>query len=64
MKPEHVKQFEQLLVKGTAEGVFSDEQQLSLEQLLFEYESTSRSLGMMLPMMNSLLIEKGNQQSA
>jgi hypothetical protein len=64
MKPEHVKQFEQLLVKGTAEGVFPDEQQLALEQLLFEYESTSRSLGMMLPMMNSLIIEKNNEKSA
>ena len=64
MKPEHVSQFEQLLVKGTAQGVFPEEQQIALEQLLFEYETMSRQMGMMLPMMNQLIIEKNNQQSA
>jgi hypothetical protein len=64
MKPDHVKQFEQLLVKGTAQGVFPEEQQVALEQLLFEYETMSRQMGMMLPMMSQKLIDKNNQQSA
>lgn len=55
MKPEHVNYYQQLLIEGTAKGAFSKEMQFRLEQLLFEYESISRSLGMMLPTMSSLI---------